>query len=133
MNVMKTSLTIIPMCPRELLSHYYKLSRLILCYIKDWATLLHLIYFHYLLVTNYLAIKLLATYSFSTCLEEYDNNVCYIIGAIQAIDKNDCDDMQNHKLGDVMTHKYRGSIIVLSISKCGEPNEEQKEMTSGFQ
>ena len=28
----ETSLTIIPMCPRELLSHYKKLSRLILCY-----------------------------------------------------------------------------------------------------
>ena len=32
MNVMETSLTIIPMCPRELLSHYKKLPRLILCY-----------------------------------------------------------------------------------------------------
>ena len=32
-----------------------------------------------------------------------------------------------------MTHKYRGSIIVLSISKNVEPNEEQKEITSGFQ
>ena len=33
----------------------------------------------------------------------------------------------------LMTHKYRGSIIVLSISKSVKPNEEQKEMTSGFQ
>ena len=33
----------------------------------------------------------------------------------------------------VMTHKCRGSIVVLSISKSVEPNEEQKEMTSGFQ
>ena len=33
----------------------------------------------------------------------------------------------------LMTHKYRGSIVVLSISKGVEPNEEQKEMTSGFQ
>ena len=33
----------------------------------------------------------------------------------------------------VMTHKYRGSIIVLPISKSVEPNEEHKEMTSGFQ
>ena len=32
-----------------------------------------------------------------------------------------------------MTHKYRGSIIVLSISKSVEPNDEQKEMTSAFQ
>jgi hypothetical protein len=31
-----------------------------------------------------------------------------------------------------MTHKYRGSIIVLSISKSVEPNKEQKEMISGF-
>ena len=35
--------------------------------------------------------------------------------------------------GQLMTHKYRGSIVVLSISKSVEPNEEQKEMTSGFQ
>ena len=34
---------------------------------------------------------------------------------------------------NLMTHKYRGSIVVLSISKSVEPNEEQKEMTSGFQ
>ena len=32
-----------------------------------------------------------------------------------------------------MTHKYRGSIIVLSISKSVEPKEEQKEMINGFQ
>ena len=37
---------------------------------------------------------------------------------------------QQHPL---MTHKYRGSIVVLSISKSVEPNEEQKEMISGFQ
>ena len=54
MNVMKTSLTIIPMCPRERFSLYKSLSRLVLCYKKDWAILLHLIYFCYLLlVTNY--------------------------------------------------------------------------------
>ena len=33
----------------------------------------------------------------------------------------------------MMTHMYRGSIIVISISKSVEPNEEQKEMISGFQ
>ena len=33
----------------------------------------------------------------------------------------------------LMTHKYRGSIVVLSISKSVEPNEEQKDLTSGFQ
>ena len=33
----------------------------------------------------------------------------------------------------VITHKYRGSIVVHSISKSVEPNEEQKEMTNGFQ
>ena len=48
MSVMKTSLTIIPICPRERFSHYKKLSRLVLCYKKDWATLLHFIYFIYL-------------------------------------------------------------------------------------
>src|SRR4051812_43201929 len=30
----------------------------------------------------------------------------------------------------LLTHKYRESIVVLSISKSVEPNEEQKEMTS---
>ena len=33
----------------------------------------------------------------------------------------------------VMTHKYMGSIEVLSISKSVEPNEVQKEVRSGFQ
>ena len=62
MNVMKTSLTIIPMCPRERFSLYKSLSRLVLCYKKDWATLLHFIYFWYLLlVTNYLITKLSVT------------------------------------------------------------------------
>ena len=43
------------MCPRERFSLYKSLSRLVLFYKKDWATLLHFIYFCYsLLVTNYL-------------------------------------------------------------------------------
>ena len=59
MNVMKTSLTIIPMCSRGRFSLYKNLSRLVLCYKKDWATLLHFIYFRYLLlVTNYPITKL---------------------------------------------------------------------------
>ena len=42
--------------------------------------------------------------------------------------------IKNHRYdGDVSTHEYRGSIVVLPISKSVEPNEEQKEMTSGFQ
>jgi hypothetical protein len=32
----------------------------------------------------------------------------------------------------LMTHKYRGCIIVLLINKSVEPNEEQKVLTSGF-
>jgi hypothetical protein len=32
----------------------------------------------------------------------------------------------------VMTHKYRGCIVVLSINKSVEPNEEQKVLMSGF-
>ena len=66
MSVMKTSLTIIPMCPRERFPSYKSLSRLVLCYKKDWAILLHLIYFYYLLpVTNYLITKLSVTDNFS--------------------------------------------------------------------
>jgi hypothetical protein len=32
----------------------------------------------------------------------------------------------------MMTQKYRGYIIVLSINKSVEPNEEQKVLTSSF-
>ena len=32
----------------------------------------------------------------------------------------------------VMTHKYRGCIVVFSISKNVDPNEEQKVLTSSF-
>ena len=75
MNVMKTSLTIIPMCPRERFSLYKSLSRLVLCYKKDWATLLHFIYFCYLLlVTIYLITKLSVTTYFSTCREYLAEN-----------------------------------------------------------
>ena len=75
MSVMKTSLTIIPMCPRERFSLYKSFSRLVLCYKKDWATLLHFIYFCYLLlVTNYLITKLSVTYNFSACREYLAEN-----------------------------------------------------------
>ena len=51
-------LTIILMCPREHFPLYKSFFRLVLCYKKDWATLLHLVYFYYLLpVTNYLITK----------------------------------------------------------------------------
>ena len=71
----ETSLTIIPMCPRERFFLYKSLSRLVLCYKKDWATLLHLIYFCYLLpVTNYLTTKLSVTDNFSACREYLTEN-----------------------------------------------------------
>ena len=58
------------MCPRERFSYYKSLFRLVLCYKKDWATLLHFIYFIYLLlVTIYLITKLSITYNFSACRE----------------------------------------------------------------
>ena len=70
MSMMKTSLMIIPMCPRERFLLYKSLSRLVLCYKKDWATLLHFIYFCYLLlITNYPITKLSVTTYFSTCGE----------------------------------------------------------------
>ena len=60
MSVMKTSLTIIHMCPWERFPLYKSLSRLVLFYKKDWAALLHLSYFCYLLpIMNYLITKLL--------------------------------------------------------------------------
>jgi hypothetical protein len=32
-----------------------------------------------------------------------------------------------------MTHKYRGCIIVLSINKSVDPNEEQKVLNGGME
>ena len=75
MSVMKTSLTIIPMCPREHFTPYKSLSRLVLCYKKDWAIFLHLIYFYYLLpITNYLITKLSVTDNFCACREYLTKN-----------------------------------------------------------
>ena len=75
MIVMKTSLTIILMCPRERFPSYKSWSRLVLCYKKDWAILLHLIYFYYLLfVTNYIITKLSVTDNFSACREYLAEN-----------------------------------------------------------
>ena len=80
MSVMKTSLTIIPMCPRERFPSYKSLSRLVLCYKKDWATLLHLVYFYYLLpVTNYLITKLSVTENFSACREYLLKTACHFL------------------------------------------------------
>ena len=75
MSMMKTSLTIIPMCPRERFPLYKSFSRLVLCCKKDWAILLHLIYFYYLLpFTNYLITKLSVTDNFSACREYLTEN-----------------------------------------------------------
>ena len=75
MDVMKTSLTLIPMCPRERFPLYKSSSRLVLCYEKDWATLLHLSYFIYLLpVMNYLITKLSVTDNSSACREYLTKN-----------------------------------------------------------
>ena len=75
MSMMKTSLTVIPMCPRERFSLYKSLSRLVLCYKKDWATLLHLSYFIYLLpITIYLITKLSVTDNLSACREYLTEN-----------------------------------------------------------
>ena len=75
MNMMKTKLTTIPMCPRERFALYKSLSRLVLFYKKDWATLLHLSYFCYLLpVKNYLITKLSVIDNFSACREYLTEN-----------------------------------------------------------
>ena len=70
MSMMKTNLIVITMYPWERFALYKSSSRLVLCYKKDWATLLHFIYFHcLLLVTIYLITKLCVTYNFSACKE----------------------------------------------------------------
>ena len=75
MNMMKTSLTEIPMCPREHFALYKSLSRIVLCYKKDWDSLLQLCYNCYLLpVTNYLTTKLCVIDNFSGCTEYLTEN-----------------------------------------------------------
>ena len=133
MSMMKTSLTIIPMCPRGRLPLYKSLSRLVLCYKKDWATLLHLVYFCYLLpVMNYLITKLFVTDNFSACREYLTENRLWVISTLSIfifIFELIIISEFYHLL---MTHKCRGSVVVLSISKSVEPNVEQKEMISSF-
>ena len=73
--MMKTSLTEIPMCPRERFTLYKSSSTLVPFYKRDWAILLHLIYFHCLLpVTNYLITKLSVIDNFSACRENLTEN-----------------------------------------------------------
>ena len=80
MSMMKTSLTIIPMCPRELFPLYKSLSRLVLCYKKDWSTLLHVSHFINLLpVTLYLITKLSVTDNFSACREYLAVIACHFL------------------------------------------------------
>ena len=75
MSMMKTSLTVIPMCPRERFALYKNSSRLVLCYKKDWATLLHLSYTCYLLpIMNYLITQLSVVDNFSACREYLAEN-----------------------------------------------------------
>ena len=63
------------MCPRERFALYKSSSRLVLRYKKDWATLLHLSYFCYLLpVMNYLITKLSIADNFSACREYLAEN-----------------------------------------------------------
>jgi hypothetical protein len=54
--------------------------------------------------------------------------------ALQINDKNDerIFELEGHARDYVMTHKYRGCIIVLSINKSIEPNEAQKVLTGSF-
>ena len=86
MSVMKTSLTIIPMYPRERFSLYKSLSRLVLCYKKDWATLLHLIYFYYLLLVpftlsqNYL-LPIISVLAENTLLKPLIISFCSLLGS----------------------------------------------------
>ena len=76
MSMMKTNLTTIPMCPRERFALHKNLSRVVLCYKKDWATLLNFSYFIYLLlVTIYLITKLSVTDNFSACREYLAKNL----------------------------------------------------------
>ena len=58
------------MCPRECFALCKRTFKLVLCYKKDWAILLHLCYYCYLLlITNYITTKLFITITYNTCRE----------------------------------------------------------------
>ena len=87
MSMMKTSLTIIHMCPRQRFALYKSSSRLVLCYKKDWATLLHLVYFCYLLpIMNYLVTKLSVPDNFSGCREHLAETACHFLLLLAGFD-----------------------------------------------
>jgi hypothetical protein len=52
---------------------------------------------------------------------------CYVEGARDGLFK-----VAARFSSTLMTHKYRGCIVVLSINKSVEPNKEQKVLMSGF-
>ena len=67
----ETSMTEIPVCPRERFSSYKTLFRLVPCYQRDWATLLHRCYSCYLLLfTCYVSPHYTITcYRYFQCLQ----------------------------------------------------------------
>ena len=85
MNVMKTSLTIIPMCPRERFSLYKSLSRLVLCYKKDWPPCCTLITFvtccslKFILSQNYL-LPLISVLAENTLLKTAYHFLLLLVG-----------------------------------------------------
>ena len=85
MSVMKTSLTIFP-CVLGSAFLYIRVCPG-LSFAKDWATLLHFIYFIYLLpVTIYLIIKLSVTYNFSACRENLTENPYHFLPLLVGFD-----------------------------------------------
>jgi hypothetical protein len=63
------------------------------------------------------------------------NNLMSRMEAMMVVIKNhktQLDALTNGMTSTMMTHKYRGCIVVLLINKNVEPNEEQKVLTSVF-
>ena len=83
MSMMKTSLTIISMCHRERFALYKSSSRLILCYKKYWATLVHLFYTCYslqiTLSQNYLLL-IISVLAENTLLETACHFLLLLVG-----------------------------------------------------
>ena len=100
---------------RERFALYKSLSRLVLCYKKNWATLLHLIYFCYLfLITNYLITKLSVTTYFNTCREYLAGNhliisFCSSLGStLLLIGRTMIDPLHLWVMKTLFWHRFRG-------------------------
>src|SRR4051812_18582821 len=130
------------MCPRERLV-LISISTVLSLLRKDWATYLFVLYYCYLLFVLLPCQKTTknpfakysqgfpAPYHCSAPSAPRWDRHSYLSKVIRYTPYTCGSSRTLH--GWVVTHKYRGCIVVLSINRSVDPNEEQKVFTSGLE